>query len=284
MNEQVGEAREHLIQAADGRPLAATTFTGPQDRIVVIAGATGAPRRIYADLARAVVAHGATAITFDYRGTGDSVSGHPRRDPARMRDWGLLDIEGILRHVEGLAPSAVRWIGQSAGGSFLPLAPSRHLVDRLATVSVISGYWGLMAAGERLRLGVAWHTFFPLARRVLGYGPGWLWGGEPLPPAVFREWGLWCRMPGFFFDDPTLDTSGFADVTAPILAVRATDDPWATEASHRALHERFSAASVMYRNVTPSGLGVRRIGHIGLLRGKVGSAWWPELLSWLLDD
>jgi predicted alpha/beta hydrolase len=281
--EQAVEPREHGIPAADGRDLAATTFPGSTDEVVVIAGATGVPRRVYADLAAYAAGRGPTAITFDYRGMGGSAVGHPRDEPARKRDWGQLDIEGVLRHVADRRPSRILWIGQSAGGAYLPLAASRGLVDRLVTVSVMSGYWRLMAPGERRKLGIAWHTLFPLLTRVLGYGPSWMWAGEPLPPGVLREWGRWCRMPGYFFDDPTVDTTGFADLAAPVLAVRAADDVWATEAAHRTLHAHLAAAEVTYRDVAPEELGVERIGHIDLLRQRVGAPLWPELLDWLLD-
>lgn len=280
---QAVDAHEHTIDAADGRPLAATTFHGTSDEVVVVAGATGVPQRVYAGFARAVASVGPTALTFDHRGVGASATGHPRHEPARMRDWGILDLEGVVRHAAALEPSRLLWVGQSAGGAYLPLAASCHLVDRMVTVSVMSGYWGRMAPAERLKLGLAWYTLFPLITRVFGHGPGWMWAGEPLPPGVFREWGRWCRMPGYFFDDPTLDTSGFARFAAPILAVRATDDTWATEANHRGLHERFTGATVTYRDVSPTELGVERIGHIGLLRERIGGRVWPELIGWLLD-
>lgn len=281
---QAVDAHEHGIDAADGRTLAATTFRGAGDEVVVIAGATAVPRRVYAGLARAVASFGPTAIVFDYRGVGGSTIGHPRHEPARKRDWGMLDLEGVLRYAAALDPTRLLWIGQSAGGAYLPLAASCHLVDRMVTVSVMSGYWGRMAPAERFKLGFAWHTIFPLVTRVFGYAPGWMWAGEPLPPEVFREWGRWCRMPGYFFDDPTVDTSGFARFAAPILAVRATDDAWATEANHRGLHERFTSATVTYRDVTPQELGAERIGHIGLLRERVGGPLWPELLGQALQE
>lgn len=282
MPDTVAEAQDHTIDAADGRPLAATTFPGTSPDVVVIAGATGVPRRVYTRLAYAVAARGPTAITFDYRGVGGSTLGHPRHEPARKRDWGSLDIEGVLRHAAAREPDRLLWIGQSAGGAYLPLAASHHLVDRLLTVSVMSGYWGQMAPAERIKLGIAWYTLFPLVTRVFGYGPGWMWAGEPLPPEVFREWGRWCRRRGYFFDDPTIDTTGFSEFRAPILAVRAADDAWATVANHRGMHERFSLAEVTYRDVTPDELGVDRIGHIGLLRERVGGPLWGELLDWLL--
>lgn len=277
-------ANDVIVPAADGRPLAATVWPGTSRDVVVVAPATGVKRGFYAAFAGAAAERGATVLTFDYRGIGGSAQGHPRHDAARMREWGTLDIEGVLRHVDELGADRLLWVGQSAGGSYLPLAASRERVDRLLTISTMSGYWGRMAPAERLKLGLAWHTAFPIVNRIAGHAPQAMWGGESLPPEVFREWGRWCRRRGYFFDDPSLDTSGYADLAVPVLAVRATDDPWATEWTHRDLHGRLTAADVTYRDVTPDELGATRVGHIDLLRQRVGGPLWPELLDWLLAD
>jgi predicted alpha/beta hydrolase len=275
---------DHTIAAADGRELAATTWTGTTADVVVVAGATGVPRRFYTGFAQAVAERGPTVITFDYRGMGESRQVHPRREPVRMREWGTLDIEGVLRHVEKIDPARVLWVGQSAGGVFLPLASSRHLVDRMVTVSVLSGYWRAMVPRERVRLSFGWYVAFPVVSGLLGYVPGRLWGGQPLPPGIVADWSRWCRDPDYFFGDPTVDTRGFDDLTAPILALRATDDPWATLTNHRAVHERFARAVVQYVDVRPDDLGVARIGHIDLLRGSIGAPAWSPAIDWLLAD
>jgi predicted alpha/beta hydrolase len=277
------------IRAADGRSLGLTTFPGrnPADPdVVVVAPAAGVPQRFYADLARAIAERGPTVITFDYRGIGASRDRHPRQDPSRMRDWGQLDIDAVIRHADTLAASrggSLRWLGQSAGACFLPLADARHRPVRIVTVSALSGYWGHMVRRERLKLAFGWYAAFPLLVRLAGYAPKRIWGGEDLSAGAMRDWGRWCRDPDYFFGDPTLDTGGFADTRAPILAVRASDDPWATAAGSAALHDAFTAAPVERMVVTPEQLGVARIGHIDLLRASIGGTWWPELIDRLLE-
>lgn len=279
------EVVDHTLVAADGRELGARTFRGHGQDVVVVAPATGVPQRFYDGFARAIVARGPSVLTFDYRGIGASRSAHPRREPARKREWGQLDIEAAIQHAAALADERggrVLWVGQSAGICFLPLAPSRHVPERILSVSGLSGYWRLMAPQERRRLWFGWYALFPLVVGVFGYAPRWAWGGEDLPRGVIREWGRWCRDPEYLFGDDTIDAAGFADITAPLLAVRATDDPWATPAAHAALHDRFTRAAIEVRAVSPDEVEAGRIGHIDLLRRSVGAPVWPELIDWLL--
>lgn len=283
MSTRTVPGREHRIQTDDGRRLAARILPGTSDEVVVIAPAAGVPARFYLGFALAVVANGPTVLLFDYRGIDASGDGHPRRDEARMRDWGPLDIDAALQEGRRLGDGPLRWVGQSAGGVYLPLAPSRHLAERVVTVSSLSGYWGHMAPGSRWRLAVGWHLVFPAMLHLVGYAPGWMWGGAPLPPGVMRDWMQWCRDPDYLFGDPALDLSGYADLAVPVLAVRAADDPWATPAAHAALHDRWTAARVTTRTVTPGEVGAPRIGHIDLLRRSVGAPFWPELIGWLLE-
>ena len=80
---------EFVFEADDGRPLAGTVLEPARaDGAVVIASATGVPRRIYAGIARHLAEAGLAVLTFDYRGIGDSRQGPLRREPARMQDWG----------------------------------------------------------------------------------------------------------------------------------------------------------------------------------------------------
>jgi predicted alpha/beta hydrolase len=276
------DVHDHHLVAADGRRLAARTFPGTTGDLVVVAGASGVPQRFYTDLALAIRDRGPTVLTFDYRGSGASREVHPRLDDARMRDWGRLDLEVVLQHARAVARDRVLWVGQSAGAVYLPLAASRHVPSRIVTVGALSGYWRLMAPAERVKLGAAWYSVFPALNNLLGYGPGWAWGGDDLPHGVLRDWARWCRDPDYLFGDPTIDTSGYGDIVAPVLAVRATDDPWATAAASAAIHDRLVATTVERWDVTPEELGAARIGHIDLLRRSVGAPFWPRLLDWLL--
>lgn len=282
-----GEVHEHTLIATDGRELGARTYRGSGDDVAVIAPATGVPQRFYDGFARAITDRGPTVVTFDYRGIGASRTVHPRHEPARKREWGELDIEAAIQHAATLADrrdGRVLWVGQSAGICFLPLAPSRHIPQRILSVSGLSGYWRLMAPRERRRLWFGWYVLFPAIVGVMGYAPKRVWGGEDLPSGVMRDWGRWCRDPEYLFGDDMVDSSGYGDIVAPLLAVRATDDPWATPASHGALHDRFTRAQVEVRDVAPEEVDAQRIGHIDLLRGSVAAPIWPELIDWLVGS
>ena len=85
-----------VFEAPDDRPLAATVLEPSRvEGAVVISSATGVPRRIYEGVARCLADAGLAVLTFDYRGIGGSRQGGPLRlEPARMQDWGRLDLEG----------------------------------------------------------------------------------------------------------------------------------------------------------------------------------------------
>lgn len=180
------------LTAPDGRRLGARIYEGEGRDVVVVAPATGVRQRFYDGFARAVQARGATAITFDYRGIGDSRNQHPRRDPARMREWGTLDIEAALRHAAALADARggqVLWVGQSAGICFLPLAASRHIPERIVSVSGLSGHWRLMQPSERPLLWAMWYLLAPVLCLVPGYAPVGRGEGRTSPPG---SWGTGC--------------------------------------------------------------------------------------------
>ena len=69
-----------VFEAADDRPLAATVLEPPRVQgAVVIASATGVPRRIYEGVAGCLADAGLAVLTFDYRGIGGSRQAGPLR-------------------------------------------------------------------------------------------------------------------------------------------------------------------------------------------------------------
>src|SRR5262249_40539022 len=96
---------EVVFEAADGRQLSGAVWTST--RAVATgggAGAPGEPRVTYAPLAAPLAAADLAVLTFDYRGIGDSRDRPLRDEPARMEDWGRLNLEGALRWMRGQHP------------------------------------------------------------------------------------------------------------------------------------------------------------------------------------
>ena len=114
-----------VFEAADDRPLAATVLEPSRvEGAVVISSATGVPRRIYEGVAGCLADAGLAVLTFDYRGIGGSREGGPLRlEPARMQDWGRLDLEGALRWMRKAyagAPLMVLGTAQAVSSSGSP--------------------------------------------------------------------------------------------------------------------------------------------------------------------
>ena len=276
------------IPAADGYPLAATVV-GSGDaaaRVVVIAGATGVRRRYYTSFASYLAGRGMCVVTFDYRGIGDSRPASLRKFPATMRDWGTLDLEGVLRWaVAQSRGTPVAFVGHSVGGQLLGQAPSNASVDRALFVAAQHGWFRHWPVARWPLLAGLWYGAVPLLARSLGYFPApWLGLGEPLPSGVALTWSAWCTrrhaMPGAP-DDPLRDR--FAQVKAAIHSLTITDDGLAPLRAADALLDFYPRAIVSRQRVAPSFIGQRHVGHFGYFRQQVACALWDGAVAHLTD-
>lgn len=282
-----GGARDVSIKTDDGHDLAATIFPAASGqrsrRAVLICSGTGIPRRFYAAYAEFLAGHGFDAVTFDYRGIGDSRPESLRGFAATMREWGERDVAAAIEGVRAeLRPGRLLVVGHSAGGWLTALAPNNDAVDAMIAVASMSGYWGNMKSPERYRLAVIWHVLVPLVVRVFGYLPGHFGTKEDLPKDVALEWARWCRMRRYFFDDRRFDAQArMAGLACPIRAYQIADDPWGTPAAMHAILNAYTHATVDYVEVLPAAIGVGAIGHFGFFRRHVGGALWAETAGWL---
>jgi predicted alpha/beta hydrolase len=220
---------QHIhIPAADGFALAATVYApsslpnGDQPpSVVIINSATAVPRLFYKAYARHLSQNGSTAITYDYRGIGESRPKSLKGFNARMRDWAELDMAGVVEWASAQYPAQPLFvIGHSIGGQGMGLLHNHGKVTAMVTLSAQSGYWGLHPGVEKYRVAFFVFLAFPLLANAFGYFP---WSrmapGEDLPKGVALEWARWCRSPRYLFGDPTLESlRNFPNFSAPILA------------------------------------------------------------------
>lgn len=277
-------SRDIAIATPDGFPLAGTLFEGDGDKpLVLISSATAVPRGFYANFAAALVAGGArAALVYDYRGVGHSRRPAGWRSRIGMKDWALIDMPSAVAALEAVAPGhEMVGIGQSYGGQALGLSGISHRFARYGMVASMSGYYKALddpkAGPLMFGLGV------PVSM-VTRSTPRWLGIGEPIPSTVFRDWARWCRMPGYFFDDPALpETERYAEVTTPILALGMTDDNWGTPRAIDGLMRHYRNAPLEMRWLSPDHGGGHAIGHLGFFRSRFSPTLWPGFIDWLLD-
>jgi predicted alpha/beta hydrolase len=278
------------FQATDGYPLKGHWWSAPDMRrgVVVINAATGVRARYYHYFAAFLAQNGYLALTFDYRGIGLSRPANLRQlRGCDWRCWGERDVEAALTlalSVAGERP--VMLVGHSIGG-FLPgYAPSIRHVARILTVGAQFAYWRDYAPSQVMKLLLRWHVIMPALTAALGYFPGkrlgWL---EDLPAGVANEWSFKgrdyaARLPEA---DRARVAQGFAAVSAALLAVSVSDDPYGTKpALLRALgaYPNAQKAAVM---LEPSDYGFARIGHFDLFHSRHEHGFWSDALNWLHD-
>lgn len=273
----------------DGVRLEATCFeaAGTPKAMLVIASALGVPRRAYGRLGEFMAAHGVACLTFDYRGSGDSL---PTADQAAMIDmerWGRLDIDAAIRGAAALYPGVPTFLlGHSCGGQLFGLAPASQTLAGAILVAATLPHPSRYPRPDRYALSVLWRLWIPLFVRGAGHRatdvPGL--SGAIAPKAVFRQWARWCRRRDYLFDPRFgLDTSHYTALRIPLLTIAISDDEQAPAAAVAALAERFTAAQIESRTVDVPRLGVGSIGHLGYFRSKCRDALWFPLLDWIVQ-
>ncbi|MFY0662271.1 MAG: alpha/beta fold hydrolase [Shimia sp.] len=278
---------EIKFRAGDGWELAGTVYRGaaPQVAILISAG-TGFPRRFYRHVAAYLAERGAVVLTYDFRGIGESGADNLAVSGIDYPDWGRLDMTAALAHLEHIAPRLpLTTLGHSIGGQFVGFMQNHHKATRHAFVAVGNGHWGVHKLRNMPLELFFWWGFgsYCLARH--GYIPaGGLWGGEALPPDVFRTWRRWSARRSYLL--PELAEGRyphhFDDPCSPIRAWVMSDDPIATETACGDTLSHYSKAEKNLVVRTPKQLGTRKVGHDGAFR-KGRETLWEELWEWLAE-
>lgn len=279
------------FSCADGRVLHGHEFGVPhgvgQRGTVVIGSATGVLANYYHRYAAFLAAHGFAAVTFDYRGIGQSRGGSLRGQKLRWYEWGSADIDAVLAWaLECSQGLPVHFVGHSFGGVGVGLAASASKLSRILTVGGQHAYWRDFSFRYKADHAVRCLVTVPLVT-VVGYFPAKRLGVmEDLPRGVALDWAR--SRKDFIAAAPAgserdaLRANQLA-VTAPILAVAPNDDHYATVAAmERAVaYTPNSAARIIH--LRPEDYGESAMGHFALFHSRYRHTFWEQTLGWLRD-
>lgn len=270
------------ISARDDYALAATLcrpdrgFRGA----VIVSSATAVPRRFYRHFAAELAAAGYAVVTYDYRGIGESAPASLKGFDARTRDWGLLDMAGVIDWAyDELGAAKLFLVGHSVGGQVAGLLDNADKIDGMVTVSAQSGYWAIQGGEQKWLAGFHMHVTFPVLTRLVGYMPwSWLGNALDLPKGPALEWSRWCRDPNYLLGDESLPLERFAMFEAPVLAYSIGDDKWGTQLAVNAMMSAYP--NVERRHIEPADHGMASIGHFGYFR-PASRPLWGDAIDWL---
>jgi predicted alpha/beta hydrolase len=280
------QAEAVTVTARDGRALAALSLESPAARgALAVNGATGFPREFYLKFAHYCAQRGYHALVYDYRGMGASALAPLASDPARMSEWGLLDMPAALAWLEARSPRLpLVTVGHSVGGQLIGCMYNQAAARAHVMVATSIGYWRGQRVPFRYLALLFWKIYGPLELARRGYVPrGALWRGDSLPAGVFLEWRKWCLRPEHFAPDLVGNQSDgpFAAVRAPLLSLSFSDDPIATPRAVEALLALYPNAAIERRSITPAEAGVRTIGHHGFFAERHRETLWRAALDWI---
>jgi predicted alpha/beta hydrolase len=281
---------QHLeVRLVDGFRLSATVYqksntTRDGNRVVLINSATAVKRAFYEPYACFLAEQGYTVVTFDYRGIGDSRPASLRGFEARLRDWGELDIAGMIDWITAeFKPSRLFVVAHSIGGQLVALAGNNSLISAMVTVAAQHGYWKLYDSPKRYQQYVSARFLVPTLTAICGYLPmKFFRHGEDMPVDVALEWANWCLNPNYMFGDETLRSrDNIKLLRAPLLSISIEDDRWATERAVDCLMQFYSGAKISRRHVRLSEVGADSIGHFGFFKAARLPTLWRDTSEWL---
>ena len=289
------------VQTLDGYRVAAYLYApfarGKFNEVAVLNSGAGIPRALYESFASWLADSGVPTITYDYRGIGASRGRSIRGLDASIRDWGSKDCAAVLEWLCCRYPDArIYVIGHSIGGlvtGFVKNPPPS--IDRMLLISPHTGYWGDYAPSARKRMLVQWHVMLPIVTRVMGYFPGRILGfPEDIPYGVAMEWALRTGGDGTLIErllrwgtsssmKPLEDAGSecFPRFTSSILALRPSDDPFATKQGLRRVQSLFYNCVFADVQIDANPHGQTRIGHFGFFGTSNRDSLWTPALAWL---
>lgn len=279
------------LRTADGYPLAADHWLAAAARpraVVVINPATAVKASYYHRFARFLAGHGMAVLTYDYRGIGASRHGSLRcaRHIAKL-DWGRFDCDAALAWARESHPDLpIYLVAHSIGGLLVGLARNNRHVARCLTVGAQYAYWPDYARKERLGMWLRWHLLMPALTALLGYFParrlGW---HEDLPAAAAYEWAFRpARLERSYRRqrqagcDPL---AHFDTLSADILAISLSDDPFGTPAAIHRLLDYYRRSRRVHVSITPESVGVPEIGHFAFFHERFRPTLWDDARRWL---
>jgi predicted alpha/beta hydrolase len=270
------------IRAADGYELAACVHAADDARgTVLIVPAMGVRQAFYDTFAQWLAGQGFNAVTFDYRGMGQSRRGSLRGLKADLFDWARLDAAAMVDAAAAIAPALpLYWLGHSLGGQLLGMTPNHGRIARAITIASGSGYWRENAPALRRVVWWLWYVAAPLSLRVFGYFPGRrLRKVGDLPKGVMAQWRRWCLHPQYAVgvEGESLRAS-YAGVRTPITAISFADDEYMSARNVESLHGFYVSAQQRHERWSPGQLGVDRVGHFGFFRAQSQPLWQDLLL------
>ena len=142
---------------------------------VLIGPAMGVAQNYYAAFATWLAEQGYLALSFDYRGMGDSRPSPAARSlrgfKADLFDW-VRDFDTAIEYTQRAAPGLPLYVvGHSLGAQLPGMLRQRDGIAGLVSIAAGSGYWRDNAPPLKRVALYFWHLLVPVATALCGTSP-----------------------------------------------------------------------------------------------------------------
>ena len=256
---------------------------------VVFNAGAGIVSKSYRNFASFLAVSGIPVLTYDYRGIGQSKPPSLRHFSATIEDWAEFDCAAAIDWMHSrCAQARLVGIGHSVGSLLFGGAPNSGKLDGLIMIGAHTGFYGDYRRSYRLPMAVLWHAVMPAFTHLFGYFPGRLLRlGDDIPKGVAMQWAR-RRTPISRSSSTALPINRmqrlvkrFSQTKLDTLIVTFTDDGFATEAGAARVRDYFPRLTVEHWLISPSQIGVKRIGHFGFFRQQARFSMWPKIVNYL---
>lgn len=267
------------LRTSDDFSISATLFQGGKkgQHAVIIAPATAVTQDYYRPFAEYACGYDQfDVLTFDYRGTGQSIDRPLASFHATMSDWGRYDLDAAISWASSRYDK-VFLLGHSVAGQIYPKAAHRGRITAAYFVASQSAYWGAWRGVQKAKVWFFWNVVLPLCTWHFDYLPDWALGGRvALPAGVAWEWQKWgLHKNGVALDDPETKQQ-FAELRIPIHFVAFDDDKLLAPAkATQKLMTLYKNSKTTFQYVRAADIGRGNVGHFGFFRAENKTHLWP---------
>jgi len=276
-------AVEPDLITSDGRRLAATLYEPERSNgiVVQINSSAWTPRQYYRSFCEYLAGRGFTALTYDYRGVGDSAGSDPNAQSVYA--WGGKDQPAATEFLLARYPDKrLVLVAHSLGGQIVGLSPRASAYRCALLVAVAHGYWKLWPdAKTRWRMAINYYLVVPVSLALFGRVPRFSFG-SPLSPRIAGEMCRFGKNPRWLVDERSRPLRPFnAEVRVPLRHITLSDDEVVPPGADLDLEDFFPNAQRARELHPPSDYGVGKVGHFGFFRRSMPKAAWEDAARWL---
>lgn len=268
-----------FLKTSDHNLISVTVFEpqNPNGKLLLINSATGVKQQVYFSFSKYFAENGFTAITYDYRGIGDSKPKKMNGFHATMRIWGTDDFKTVTDFIKKNYQNHQKFcLGHSVGALIIGMNENAHIFDKFIFVATQDAYIGNLKANIAASAVLGFGIAVPLTTKFFGYFPAHRFGlGESLPKGVAYDWRtliLNKKSTSRLYEK--IATHFSKDLKQETFIIHAEDDPWVTmKGMENLMNNVYPHLKKTYREIKVSDSEKGEIGHINFFRSFNKSLW-----------